>query len=133
MIAAFRIASTLAASVTAMLLTSAAAAWGECVSPPLLSMVWCNNCRVEGAMATGRDEPCVRAFNPRAQSTTMVELLAARISQKAQHGVAGSNLTSFAYAPAKGFVGRDEFVVEVSYRQGKETGKVYVHFDVTVK
>src|SRR5690349_956463 len=129
MTVSFRGPGALAVSVTAIMLTSAGAAWGECVSPGLLSMVWCNNCRFEGAMVTGRDEPCVRAFNPNnanSRGSQVAELLAARISQKAKHGVAGSNLNSFAYAPAKGFVGRDDFVVEVSYRQNTEAGKVYI-------
>jgi len=35
--------------------------------------------------------------------------------------------------PTKGYVGSDDFVVEVSYRQQATDGKFRVHFSVTVQ
>ena len=63
----------------------------------------------------------------------MVEFFGNRIVQRAKHGIAGANGTTFAYQPSKGYTGTDDFAVEVDFRQGKETGKFVVHFAVTVQ
>jgi hypothetical protein len=94
-------------------------------------MVYCNNCRVEGAFTAKRDQPCERPALPRESDD--VQLISARVSQRAKHGIAGSNLNAIAYAPGKGYVGGDDFVFEFAYRRGNEAGKVFVHFDVTVE
>jgi hypothetical protein len=47
--------------------------------------------------------------------------------------IAGANGITFAYQPSKGYVGPDEFAVEVAYRQGREPGKFVVHFSVVVQ
>ncbi len=52
--------------------------------------------------------------------------------QRAKHGIAGTNGNMFAYQPSKGYAGPDDFAVEVSYKQGSETGKFVVHFTVAV-
>jgi hypothetical protein len=56
-----------------------------------------------------------------------------RVIQRAKHGVGGISGAVMAYAPGKGFVGKDEFTVQVDYRQGSDTGKFTVHWNVTVQ
>jgi hypothetical protein len=60
---------------------------------------------------------------------TPVEFLSSRISQRARHGVAGVNGTTFAYNPCKGFSGADDFMVEVVYRQGSRERQVHDPLD----
>jgi len=112
----------------------------ECVSPPLFAGggTFCNGCKYEASMSMSRDQTCSRAYSPGARglgtsSSTPVEFLSSRISQRARHGVAGVNGTTFAYNPGKGFSGADDFMVEVAYRQGSESGKFTIHWTVTVQ
>ena len=87
-------------------------------------------------MSMSRDQVCERPNTPGAlgsSSLNALSFISERITQRAKHGVAGASGNSMAYAPAKGFVGRDEFTVEVEFRQGQETGKYYVHWTVTVQ
>jgi len=63
----------------------------------------------------------------------MVQITGHRVIQRAAHGVAGISGIAMAYAPGKGFVGKDEFAVEVDYRQGNDSGKFTVHWNVTVQ
>lgn len=89
-------------------------------------------------MTMSRDEVCERPNTPNpggggASSLSVLEFLSERITQRAKHGVAGASGNTMAYAPAKGYVGKDEFTVEVEYRQGQQTGKYYVHWNVTVQ
>jgi hypothetical protein len=94
-------------------------------------MTWCNDCRTDGTLAVSRDQPCERPF--RLKATDNVEMIAIRISERAKHGVAGSNGSMIAYAPSKGFVGHDDFVIEIRYRQRTDAGKAFVHFAVSVQ
>ena len=82
-------------------------------------------------MGTSRDEPCERPYDQ--QGRAVLELLGHRIVQRAKHGVAGVSGLGMAYSPAKGYVGKDEFTVEVDFRQASETGKFYVHYNVTIQ
>jgi len=85
-------------------------------------------------MSTSRDQVCERPYNQGAVPTGPVqEILGHRLVQRARHGIAGVSGVAMAYAPAKGYVGKDEFTVEVDFRQGSEAGKYYVHWNVTVQ
>jgi hypothetical protein len=124
--------SALSLAAFAALLLSAAVAQAACVTAPFNPAGnFCNGCRYEGTMGTSRDEPCERPYNQ--QGRVAVELLGHRVIQRAKHGVAGVSGMGMAYAPAKGYVGKDEFTVEVDFRQGSESGKFYVHWNVTVQ
>ena len=82
-------------------------------------------------MTMSRDETCERPYRPRPE--IVIEFLGHRVVQRARHGVAGVNGTTFAYAPSKGYVGRDEFTIEVQYRQRNEVGKFSVHWNAVVQ
>jgi len=92
---------------------------------------FCNGCKYEGAMSVPRDQVCERPFD--SGRANPIEFLGNRVLSKARHGIAGLNGTVFAYAPAKGYVGSDEFAIEVAYRQNGQTGKFIVHWNVTVQ
>ncbi len=77
----------------------------------------------------GRDETCERVYHPR----FLAELLSNRVVRRAKHGIAGANGNTFAYSPFKGYVGPDDFTVEVGYRQGTEVGKFLVHWNIVVQ
>lgn len=97
---------------------------------------WCNGCTYEGSMIVQRDQPCERPYRPNlgsSASAQVIEFFDNRIIKRAQHGIAGVEGNTLAYAPAKGYVGSDEFIVLMNYRQGKEVGKFQVHFSVTVQ
>ncbi|MBN8981984.1 MAG: hypothetical protein J0I29_12010 [Rhizobiales bacterium] len=120
-------------SAVLLALLSASAARAECTSPgfnPTSS--WCNGCTYEGSMTVQRDQPCERPYRP-ARTSAPIEFLDNRVTQRAKHGVAGVEGNTFAYAPAKGYVGPDDFTVQMNYRLGKEVGKFHVHFAVTVQ
>jgi hypothetical protein len=105
----------------------------ECVAPPInTSGTFCNGCRYEGAMSMSRDQPCERPYRAGSITYAAVEVFGHRIIQRAKHGIAGVSGATMAYSPAKGYVGKDEFTVEVDFRQGTERGKYYVHWNVTV-
>jgi len=53
--------------------------------------------------------------------------------RRAKHGIAGANGSTFADQPSKGYVGPDDFAVEVTYRQGRDNGKFVVQFAVAVQ
>jgi hypothetical protein len=110
----------------------------ECVSPGFNpSGRFCNGCKYEGAMSMSRDQTCERVYTPGgglgAGSTNQMSILSNHVIQRARHGIAGANGNTFAYSPNKGFSGTDDFVVEVAYKQGNESGKFTVHWNVTVQ
>ena len=109
------------------------AAHGECTSPGFnTSGSFCNNCVYEGSMVVTHDQACERPYRPN-PNMPVIAFLSNRVVQRAKHGIAGANGTTFAYMPTKGYVGSDDFVVEVSYRQQATDGKFRVHFSVTVQ
>jgi hypothetical protein len=125
------IRSGIVATTIGLLATTIAHA--ECNSPGFnTSGNFCNNCRYEGSMAVTRDQACQRPYRPN-PNAPMVQFLSNRVLQRASHGIAGVNGTTFAYLPSKGYTGTDEFAVEVAYRQGHDTGKFTVHFNVVVQ
>jgi len=123
-----------AAAVTGLLATAARA---DCAMPGFNpSGIFCKGCRYEGVIGMSRDEICERAYRTLGLSNstvTPVQIVSNRILQRARHGIAGASENTIAYAPTKGFVGEDEFVVEVNYRQAQDAGKFTVHYRVTVK
>ena len=109
-------------------------AWAaaECISPGFNpGGRFCDDCTYEGSMMLSHDQVCERPYNP--SSNNPIEIMGNRIVRRAAHGIAGVNANTFAYSPNKGFVGRDEFLVEVRYRQGGRSGKFFVHWNVTVQ
>jgi hypothetical protein len=124
----------LASAAAAAWLLSAATAHAECVAPGFNpSGNFCDGCRYEGNMGTSRDQPCERPYNQGVNMRIALELRGHRIVQRAKHGIAGVSGIAMAYIPAKGYVGKDEFTVEVDFRQGTASGKFYVHWTVTVQ
>lgn len=112
------------------LLAAIATCRAACNSPGFnTSGNFCDNCKYEGSIVVEHDRPCERPYRPNPNATP-VEFLNNRIVQRAKHGIAGVNGTTFAYAPSNGYVGADEFTVQVAYRQGNNTGK---HFNVLVQ
>jgi hypothetical protein len=111
------------------------AAHAECIAPPFANTPnMCNGCKYEASMSVSRDETCERPPRfSRPERMIAMELFDYRVVQRAKHGVAGVNGNTIAYAPSKGYVGRDEFTVEVRYRQQNEVGKFLVHWNVVVQ
>ena len=103
----------------------------ECTSAGITNFSFCNNCRATGVIAVDRDHTCERPLNPRANDGSQIDSV--RISRQAKRGRAGMNGYSLAFNPAKGFVGTDQFEIEVNWRRASEAGKVFITFDVTVR
>jgi hypothetical protein len=112
----------------------AVAARAECNSPGFNPSPsgFCNNCRYEGSMTVTRDTACERPYRPYSGGRA-VQIVSNRVVQRARHGIAGASGNTFAYKPATGYVGPDDFTVEVAYRQDNEAGKFFVHFAVKVQ
>jgi hypothetical protein len=107
-------------------------AHASCVAPGFNpNGQFCNGCKYEGAMSVSHDSACERPYD--ARGNTPIEFLGHRVVARARHGIAGLNGTTFAYAPAKGYVGPDDFAIEVSYRQAGQPGKFVVHWNVVVR
>src|ERR1700742_2894154 len=88
----------------------AQAAHAECTSPGFNpSGHFCNGCTYEGTMVVAHDQACERPYRP----NTPITFLGNRVVQRARHGIAGANGNTFAYMPGKGYVGTDDFAVEV--------------------
>ncbi len=127
-----RTRSLLAISPVAVWLSSVIPAHAACVAPGFNpSGNFCNGCKYEGAMSVARDQVCERPYDSRGSNP--IEFLGHGVLDRAKHGVAGLNGTTFAYAPAKGYVGPDEFTIEVAYRQNGQAGKYIVHWNVVVQ
>ena len=112
----------------------AGVAHGECNSPGFNPSPngFCNGCRYEGSMVVTRDTACERPYRPYATGR-LVQIVGNRVVQRARHGIAGASGNTFAYKPENGYVGPDDFMVEVAYRQENQSGKFFVHFTVTVQ
>ena len=127
------------ASLTVLWLVVPTFARAECVSPGFNpSGVFCNGCKYEGAMSMSRDQTCARVYSPGGAglgtgTVNPMSILSNRVVQRAKHGIAGANGNTFAYSPGKGYTGTDDFVVEVAYKQGNESGKFTIHWNVTVQ
>ena len=104
----------------------------DCISPGFNpGSKFCDDCTYEGSMMLSHDQVCERPYNP--SSSSPIEIMSNRIVHRAKHGIAGVNGNTFAYSPAKGFVGQDEFLVEVRYKQAGQSGKFFVHWTITVR
>ena len=112
-----------------------AVARAECISPGFNpSGHFCDGCTYEGSMSLSKDQTCTRVYTGAGPSSqNRVALYDHRLIERARHGIAGLNGNTFAYAPAKGYVGKDEFIIEVLYRQDGKYGKFRVHWNVTVQ
>ena len=115
-----------------LFLLPVASAYANCISPGFNPGVphFCNGCRYEGTMSMARGETCDRVYRP--SNGMVVQFLSHRLVQRAKHGIAGLNGTTFAYQPAKEFSGKDDFAIEVNYRDGNDSGKFTVHWNVDV-
>jgi hypothetical protein len=119
----------LSAALVALAALSAPA-MAECNSPGFNpGGNFCDGCTYQGYLSTSRDQPCTR---PYFTGASVIQLVDHRLVEKARHGVAGLNGNTFAYAPAKSYVGADEFVIEVLYREHDKYGKFHVHWNVSV-
>ena len=95
---------------------------------------YCDGCQYKGTIDTGRNQDCERAFQqPGVRKNEDVVYLGARILQRAKHGIAGASGATVAYHPNKDFVGTDQFVLEMSYKQNGKPGKFTARYDVNVK
>jgi hypothetical protein len=113
-----------------------APAVADCSAPGFNpSNKFCDGCSYEAYMTLGRDQVCVRPYlaNGNANSNSMLQIYDHRLLQHAKHGIAGLNATTMAYSPAKGFVGSDDFLIEVLYRETGHYGKFKVHWNVSVQ
>ena len=119
-------------SLAASALLCATAARAECVSPGLLGRGGkpCNGCRYEGTMSTTRDHACDRPWITDASDTIVIT--GNRVTQRAKHGIAGASTNTWAYQPAPGFVGTDDFTTEAHFKRESESGSFTVHWTVTV-
>ncbi len=95
---------------------------------------FCNHCLYEATIDVARNETCERHSIAPGRGTTnvTVEYIDARISERAKHGIAGANGNVIAYHPNKDYVGKDDFVKEVVYRQNGQIGRYSVRYFVTV-
>ncbi len=88
-------------------------------------------------MITSRGQACERPYQPTAfggaSAVNTMVVLSNRVVQRAKHGVAGASGTTWAYQPAPGFVGTDDFATEARFQRGNETITFTVHWTVTVK
>ena len=122
-----------AAAVASGWLLSAMTTHAECVSPgfnPTGRL--CSGCRYEGHMSMAQDQTCERPYRP--NSANSAAILSNKLVRPAKHGIAGTNNNTFAYKPGQGYVGKDDFVVEVTFRdlQDNKVGKFQVHWNIDV-
>ena len=125
-------------ALAAACLSAPRTARAECVSPPFLpGGTPSNGARYEGVMSTSRSKACERPYQPTAPGgagslNTMV-IVSNRVVQHAKHGIAGASSNMWAYQPAAGFTGTDDFVTEARFQRGNEAGTFTVHWTVTVQ
>jgi hypothetical protein len=125
--------SVLIAGLAASALLCTTAARAACLSPPLLGHGGkpCNGCRYEGAMSTSRGQACDRPWIT--DPTDTIAIISNRVTQRAKHGIAGASANTWAYQPAPGFVGTDDFSTEARFKRDNESGSFIVHWTVTVQ
>ena len=123
---------TITATITCFVATTASA---DCYMPALNTPAgYCDGCRYEGTMDLHKNETCERVLGiPKGNYTVDAEYLSSRIVERAKHGIAGANGTTIAYQPAKDYVGADDFVMEMSFRQNGKAGKFTVHYAAMVR
>ena len=121
---------TLLAAPAALYATTARA---SCLSPPLMGHGGkpCNGCRYEGTMSTTRGQACDRPWITDVSDTIIIT--SNRVTQRAKHGIAGASSNTWAYQPAPGFVGTDDFTTEAHFKRDNEAGAFTVHWTVTVQ
>ena len=120
-------------SLVTSALLCATAARAACLSPPLMGHGGkpCNGCRYEGSMSTSPGQACDRPWITDASDTIIIT--SNRVTQRAKHGIAGASSNTWAYQPAAGFVGTDDFTTEAHFKRDNETGSFTVHWTVTVQ
>ena len=116
--------------VLAALLFSTISLHATCISPGFNpSNNFCNGCRYEAQMIVTRNEACHRPY----RAPAPIEQTDHRVVKRALHGIAGLNGNTFAYMPNKDFVGKDDFLIEVLFRQNQHYVRFFVHWNVTVQ
>ena len=112
----------------------AATASATCLMPLLKTdNRYCDGCRYEGTIGLNHNETCERVSQVPQILGLDYQYVDSRIIQRAKHGIAGANGATIAYQPAKDFVGTDDFVMEMTYRENGKLGKYTAHYVVTVK
>jgi hypothetical protein len=106
-----------------------------CVVTTLGVTGYCDRCKYETTMILSRNEACEKFAIPvgRGGSGTVVQYIDSRIAERAKHGVAGVSGNVVAYKPDKDYVGRDDFVKEMVFRQSGKLGRYTVRYLVTVQ
>jgi hypothetical protein len=86
-------------------------------------------------MVLSRNEACEKPVTQpgRNGSGVMVQYIDSRVAVRAKHGIAGVSGNTVAYKPDKDYVGTDEFVKEMVFRQNGKLGRYKVRYIVTVK
>jgi len=119
-----------AGGVLAVLLLSTTALQAACSSPGFNpSNVFCDGCRYEAQMTVTRNEACHRPY----RAPDSIEKTDHRMVKRARHGIAGLNGNTFAYMPSKDFVGKDDFTIEVLFKQNQHYVRFFVHWNVIVQ
>jgi hypothetical protein len=106
-----------------------------CVATYNQTNSFCDGCKYQASILVSRNETCER-YNAQpalGHAAIIVEFIDGRIAERAKHGVAGANGNVVAYKPDKDYVGSDEFVKEVVFRQNGKLGRYQVRYFVTVK
>jgi len=118
------------ALATALLLVSSCctAAASECAGPATRWQL-CSRCTFETFKRTKRDTPCEI---PISLGSAADVLLSQHLVSRPSHGVAGQSGSAYAYSPAKGFVGQDNFKMERVFLKGSAAYVTYmiVHMEV---
>jgi hypothetical protein len=72
----------------------------------------CKRCTITGSLTTRRDISCIRGY--RANNSNYV-VLGYQVARQPSHRRVPTSGSSFTYAPAKGFVGSDHFLLELDF------------------
>jgi hypothetical protein len=113
-----------------LMATGARACFWTVASP---SGGFCDGCQYVASIVLSRNETCERYSVTPQRSAIVIALIDSRIDVRAKHGIAGANGNMVAYEPDKDYVGPDEFVKEVVFRQNDKLGRFKVRYLITVK